>query len=630
MFSKTSLHFAKSTQKCHIFKTHRIFSSVRWCANQVASQTDSPVYTVEDNRPITNVPFAKNLFVGKLDKAFLAYPTIPEDELNDLNQMVQPIEKYFEEALDSKSIDVNAKISEETLQEIKDLGLFGQQIPEEHGGLGLNATKFARLAEITALDGSVAVTLAAHQSIGLKGILIAGNDQQKEKYLPKLATGENIAAFCLTEPSSGSDAASIQTKATLSEDGKTFYLNGGKIWISNGGIAEIFTVFAKTEVEKDGKKVDKVTAFIVERSFGGVTSGKPEDKLGIRGSNTCEVHFDNTPVPIENVLGEVGGGFKVAMNILNSGRFSMGSSGAGILKKLIAMTAEHAISRKQFGKHLSEFRLIKEKFAKMAVTTYAMESMAYWTAGIIDQYQQPDCSLEAAMVKIFSSEGCWVCVNECLQILGGLGYMKDYPYERYLRDGRILMIFEGTNEILRMFVALNGLQFAGKALKEQIKVSNILTNPSTLLRMYFETEPKLTMKLHEGIHPTLKPQADMLEKYTLHLQRAVVKILSKYKKEVVDQQIHQKRMADIAIDLFGMTACIARTSRSYCIGLKNSDHEVMLTKAFCYEARERIEQNLKDLRAETFENNDDTLESIADTIFKNHGYAASHPLDRNW
>lgn len=631
MFSKISVQLARSSQKCHILKACRsCIATQRYASAVTSAQTDSSVSSESDSRPVTNVPFAKNLFSGKLDKAFLAYPTIKEDELDDLNQMVQPIEKYFNEGLDSKSIDINAKISEETLQEIKDLGLFGQQIPEEHGGLGLNATKFARLAEITALDGSVAVTLAAHQSIGLKGILIAGNDQQKEKYLPKLATGEHIAAFCLTEPSSGSDAASIQTKATLSEDGKTFYLNGGKIWISNGGIAEIFTVFAKTEVEKNGEKVDKVTAFIVERSFGGITSGKPEDKLGIRGSNTCEVHFDNTPVPMENVLGEVGGGFKVAMNILNSGRFSMGSSGAGILKKLIAMTSEHATSRKQFGKHLTEFKLIKEKFAKMAVTTYAMESMAYWTAGIIDQYQNPECSLEAAMVKIFSSEGCWVCVNECLQILGGLGYMKDYPYERYLRDGRILMIFEGTNEILRMFVALNGLQSAGKELKEQIKLSNVLTNPSALLRMYFDKEPKMTLKLHEGIHPSLKPQADMLEKYTLHLQRAVIKILSKYKKEVVDQQIHLKRLADIAIDLFGMTACIARTSRSYSIGLKNADHEVMLTKAFCHEASERIEKNLKDLKSGTFQNNDDTLENIADTIFKNHGYAATHPLERNW
>lgn len=257
-------------------------------------------------------PFAKNFFLGKVDYDLFTFPEVLDPErLQTLNEMLVPIEKFFDK-LDSKSIDQNAKIPPDVLDTLKQMGLFGQQIPEEYGGLGLNATEFARIAEITALDGSVAVTLAAHQSIGLKGVLICGTDAQKQQYLPRLATGEWVAAFCLTEPSSGSDAASIQTRATLSEDGKTWKLNGGKIWISNGGIADFFTVFAKTEVSDDmGMKQDKVTAFLVERGFGGITSGKPEDKLGIRGSNTTEVHFDNTPIPMENVLGEVGGGFKV-------------------------------------------------------------------------------------------------------------------------------------------------------------------------------------------------------------------------------------------------------------------------------------------------------------------------------
>ncbi|KAF1657014.1 Acyl-CoA dehydrogenase family member 9, mitochondrial, partial [Eudyptes chrysocome] len=398
------------------------------------------------------------------------YPEISNEELEEINQFVGPVEKFFNEEVDSKKIDQDAKIPPETLKGLKDLGLFGMQIPEEYGGLGLSNTMYARLGEITSLDGSIAVTLAAHQAIGLKGILIAGTDEQKAKYLPRLASGEHLAAFCLTEPGSGSDAASIQTRATLSEDGKYFLLNGSKVWISNGGLANIFTVFARTEVvDKDGQLKDKITAFIVERDFGGVTHGKPEDKLGIRGSNTCEVHFENTKVPIENVIGEVGGGFKVAMNILNSGRFSMGSASAGMIKKLIEMTAEYACTRKQFNKKLSEFGLIQEKFCFMAVKAYVMESMAYLTAGMMDRPGFPDCSVEAAMVKVFSSEGAWACVSEALQILGGLGYMKDYPYERYLRDCRILLIFEGTNEILRMYIALTGMQYAGKILTDKIK-----------------------------------------------------------------------------------------------------------------------------------------------------------------
>lgn len=241
----------------------------------------------------------------------------------------------------------------------------------------------------------------AHQSIGLKGILMFGTEAQKAKYLPKLASGEHTAAFCLTEPGSGSDAASIKTRAKLSPDGKTFLLTGGKCWISNGGYANIMTVFARTEVkdEKTGEMKDKITAFIVERAFGGITSGKPEDKLGIRGSNTTEVHFDSTPVPIENVIGEVGGGFKVAMNILNSGRFGLGAGSAGSSKKLIALASELATTRTQFGKTLSSFGLIEEKFTQMAVSAYAMESMAYMTTGLIDS-GEPDCAVEAAICKV--------------------------------------------------------------------------------------------------------------------------------------------------------------------------------------------------------------------------------------
>uniref|UniRef100_A0A8C1RR54 Acyl-CoA dehydrogenase family, member 9 n=1 Tax=Cyprinus carpio TaxID=7962 RepID=A0A8C1RR54_CYPCA len=438
-----------------------------------------------------------------------------------INQLVQPVEKFFNEDGGYKTCAV---IPPETLNGLKELGLFGIQIPEEYGGLGLSNTMYARLGEITSLDGAIAVTLAAHQAIGLKGILIAGNDAQKAKYLPKLATGEHIAAFCLTEPGSGSDAASIQTRATLTEDGKHFLLNGTKFWISNGGWADIMTVFARSEVvDKDGQKKDKITAFIVERAFGGITSGKPEDKLGIRGSNTCEITFEDTKVPIENVIGEVGGGFKVAMNILNNGRFSMGSAGAGMIKRLIELTSEYACTRKQFSRSLSEFGMIQDKFATMTLNAFVMESMAYLTAGMMDRPGVPDCSLEAAMVKVFSSEGSWICVSEALQVLGGLGFTKNYPYERYLRDCRILQIFEGTNEILRMYIALTGMQYAGKILTGKIKYVRNIKNMSLIMSLYLKT--------------------------------------------IVEEQLVLKKVADVLINLYAMTAVLSRTSRSISIGL---------------------------------------------------------------
>ncbi|RHY36992.1 hypothetical protein DYB38_005258 [Aphanomyces astaci] len=355
------------------------------------------------------VSYTRGLFLG-VNNAKLAFPfpKLSTDESETLQSLVNPVVKFFEEGMDAKLIDDTKVIPEETLASLKEMGLFGLQIPEELNGLGLSNTGYARVCEELS-DASIAVTIMAHQSIGLKGILLNGNAAQQAKYLPKLATGENLAAFALTEPSSGSDAQSIKTRAVLSEDKSHFILNGGKIWISNGGWAEVMTVFAQTEV--DGK--DKVTAFIVERAFGGLTSGPPEDKLGIRGSNTCQVFFDNVKVPVENVLGGgedgkagglagVGHGFKVAMNILNNGRFGIGAASGGQLRRVIAKAAEHATQRKQFGASLSEFGLIKEKIGHLALNTYAIETAGERLSAVGSLFKNPFSDPAAVASEISS------------------------------------------------------------------------------------------------------------------------------------------------------------------------------------------------------------------------------------
>ncbi|KAM9758478.1 complex I assembly factor ACAD9, mitochondrial [Menidia menidia] len=585
-----------------------------------------------------NLAYAKDLFLGQVNKSeVFPYPEIGNEELEEIKQFVAPVEKFFSEEVDSAKIDQEAKIPPETLNGLKELGLFGIMVPEEYGGLGLSNTMYARLNEIIALDGSIAVTLAAHQAIGLKGILMAGNEAQKQKYLPKLASGEQVAAFCLTEPGSGSDAASIQTRATLSEDGKHYLINGSKIWISNGGFADVMTVFARTEVEVDGVKKDKISAFIVERAFGGITSGKPEDKLGIRGSNTCEVAFDNVPVPVENVIGEIGGGFKIAMNILNSGRFSMGSSSAGMIKKLIELTSEYASTRKQFNKNLSEFGMIQEKFALMAQSAFVMESMAYMTAGMMDRPGVPDCSLEAAMVKVFSSEAGWVCVSEALQVLGGLGYTKNYPFERYVRDCRILPIFEGTNEILRMYVALTGMQYAGKVLTgkiKEMKSGNITLAMSMVgkkLKSSLGAAVDLGLTGKDGVvHPSLEESAKKLEQNVNLFGSTVESLLYRYGKTIVDEQLILKRVADVLINLYAMTAVLSRASRSISIGLRNHDHEVLLTNTFCNEAFFKNNYLMVQLQKHAPENNDANIKKIAKAVLDNRAYICSHPLERTY
>lgn len=628
--SSSKSGFAGSMSGCGLFLCA---VAARFCRAPAA-------FTVSRRPLLTSPPsraFAKELFLGKIQKkeAF-PFPEVSRDELNEINQFLGPVEKFFTEEVDSRKIDQEGKIPDETLEKLKSLGLFGMQVPEEYGGLGLSNTMYARLAEVIGLDASIAVTLAAHQAIGLKGIILAGSKEQKARYLPRLASGEHVAAFCLTEPASGSDAASIRTRATLSADKSHYVLNGSKVWITNGGLADVFTVFAKTEVvDSDGSVKDKITAFIVERDFGGITNGKPEDKMGIRGSNTCEVHFENTRVPVENVLGEVGGGFKVAMNILNSGRFSMGSMVAGMLKKLIEMTAEYACTRKQFNRNLSEFGLIQEKFALMAQKAYVMESMAYLTAAMLDAPGFPDCSIEAAMVKVFSSEGAWTCVSEALQILGGSGYIRDYPYERLLRDSRILLIFEGTNEILRMYIALTGLQHAGRILTARVKelkrgnMTTIMETVGQRLRDSLGRTVDLGLTGKLGVvHPSLADGAHKLEENVYYFGRSVETLLLRFGKTIVEEQLVLKRVANVLINLYGMTAVLSRASRSMRLGLRDHDHEVLLANIFCSEAYHQNLFTLSQLDKHSPENLDDLVKKVSQQILEKRAYVCTHPLDR--
>merc|ERR1719384_2461781 len=272
--------------------------------------------------------FVQNIFRGIVEpeQAFPYPNSLDQDQRDTLEMLVEPTEQFMTEVNDAAWNDTNEKVHPDTVQGLRELGAFGLQVPEDLGGVGLCNTQYARLTEIVGgNDLGVGIFIGAHQSIGFKGILIAGNPEQKEKYLPRLASGEDFCRFCSNEPASGSDAGSIKTRAVPSADGKTWILNGAKIWISNGGIAEIFTVFAKTPVldPETGVETDKVTAFIVERKFGGVSHGPPEKKMGIKCSNTAEVYFEDCPIPAENVLGKPGEGFKVAMQILNNGRFGM-------------------------------------------------------------------------------------------------------------------------------------------------------------------------------------------------------------------------------------------------------------------------------------------------------------------
>lgn len=548
--------------------------------------------------------FMKALFHGVIaEELIFPFPEPGADEADNLRLIVDSVRKFMNAKVDPARIDREHRLPPEVLDGARELGLFGLTIDPQFGGLGLSTLGYTRvMEEVAAHDASLAVTLGAHQSIGFRALMMYGSDEQKARYLPALAKGERVAAFALTEPSAGSDAAAIQTRAELAPGGRHYVLNGSKIWITNGGFADLFTVFARTSSPEEGSK-PRLTAFLVERSHG-VKHGPDEMKLGIRGSSTTQIFFDDVHVPVENVLGEPGRGFKVAVEVLNAGRLSLSTGAVGACKRLVKMAIERVQERKAFGRNIGEFGLIKDKIASMTADTWALECAAYLTAGLVDA-KVVDYSLESAICKVVGSETLWRVVNETLQIAAGIGYMEEYPYERMLRDARINMIFEGTNEILRCFIALSGMQGPGRALADVVRAMREPIKGFGLLSDFAirKARSALGRERMTRAHPLLSREAVLFEEYSAELGRNVDKVLRKHGKDIAEMQFTQKRVADLSIDLFCVAACLARTTRAIeRRGEEGARREIDLTTVYVAAAERRMSDVLR-----SFERNDDEL-----------------------
>ncbi|RDB05125.1 acyl-CoA dehydrogenase family protein [Runella aurantiaca] len=522
---------------------------------------------------------------------------IPEEFTEEQLMIAQSCRDFLATEIWPRVEEIDKAKSPELMSSLMDkageLGLLGTAVPEEYGGFGMSFNTSMLVAEATGAGNSFSVALSAHTGIGTLPILYYGNDDQKSQYLPKLASGEWKAAYCLTEPDSGSDANSGKTKAVLSEDGKSYILNGQKMWITNGGFADVFIVFAK--IDEGGKTDKNLTAFIVEKTYGGITMNEPEHKMGIKGSDTRQIFFNDCHVPVENMLSDRGNGFKIAVNILNIGRIKLAVAAVGGAKQVATQAIQYANERKQFGIAISTFGAIKHKLAEMAVKLYASESASYRAGQNIDDAiadlkekglsdaeaklkALEQFAIECAMMKVHGSEVLDYVVDEGVQVYGGMGFSADAPMDRAYRDARINRIFEGTNEINRMLTV-------DMLLKRAMKGEIDLMGPAMAVGKEIMSIPDFSVSDDETPFAAEKKVIKNLKKAALMVAGAAVQ---KFMMKLSEEQEILMNVADMAIEIYAAESAVLRTEKL--IGMKG-DAACALQKdlAMCY-LHEAVEQ----------------------------------------
>jgi acyl-CoA dehydrogenase family protein 9 len=578
--------------------------------------------------PDKNPSFTKGVFLGEIrEDLVFPYPVMPAEERDSLNAILDALRAWAADNVNSSKFDHDAKFPDGVRQGLHELGVMGLSIPEEYGGFGASAKVYNRVfGEIGSIDPALTVYFGAHQSIGCKGIVLFGSEAQKKKYLPKCASGELVAAFCLTEPGSGSDAQAMKSTATLSADGTHYLLSGTKIWISNAGYADLFTVFAKVAVEKDGKTKHRVTAFIVDAHAPGVSLGKLEEKMGIKASDTRAVFFENVKVPVEDRLGDVGNGFHIALEILNSGRLGLAAGSARGARKIMEEAIRYANQREQFGRPIASFEMIQKKVATLAAECYALDSGTFLCAEMVDK-GGVDFSLETAACKIFGSELAYRASNEALQIAGGIGYSKEYPYEQAVRDSRINLIFEGTNEILRALIALMGLQqpgerlkTLGEAMKHPIRSMGAIGSYVAGRAKRQVTKPEFT-KVHAALSKEAETVADLVHDFALTVEDTILRS----GKKIIERQFQQERMANAAIDIFLSVAVLSRTTWEIeRLGSEEAAKaQVDCARIFVPSASRRVRRNIRALR----KNQDQRMRAVAEHALSTVTLGPEAPTD---
>lgn len=525
---------------------------------------------------------------------------IPEQFTEEQKMMAQACQDFIDTEITPNIEEIDSMKNPDLVPSIfkkaGELGLLGISVPEEYGGMGMSFNTSMLIADIIGAAGSFSTTYGAHTGIGTLPILYYGTEDQKQKYLPKLATGEWAACYCLTEPDAGSDANSGKTKATLTEDGKHYLINGQKMWISNAGFADLFIVFAKIEDDKN------LTAFIVEKTFGGITMNEEEKKMGIKGSSTRQVFFNDCKVPVENMLSERGNGFKIAVNILNIGRVKLGAGVLGGVRTVTSHAIKYSSERKQFGVAINTFGAIKHKLAEMAIQSYVAESLCYRAGQDIEDKMNSlaaegmsdaeaklkaleQFAIEAALAKVHCSEVLDYVVDEGVQVYGGMGYSAEAPMERAYRDARISRIYEGTNEINRMLMV-------GMVLKRAMKGEINLFEPAMAVSNELTAVPSFETIDTSELFAAEKEVLKKLKKVFLMVGGKAAMALQD---RIEDEQEIMMNLADIMIEIYAAESAILRSEKLVSLkGEEATKHQISMAQVYLFEAVEKINSAAKE------------------------------------
>ena len=506
--------------------------------------------------------FAKGLFQGHFVADWvMPYPRIPAAQQAELDGALTELRQFLDEHLDPAEVDRKADIPRSVIDGLGRVGVLGMTAPKEYGGHGFSQMANCRiLEEIGSRCASTSVFVNAHHSIGIRALLLFGTHEQKQRWLPKLSTGEQLGAFALTEKEAGSDAANVQMQARPSEDGSHFVLNGEKRYITNAAIADVLTVMARTPVP--GSDKTSITAFLVTPDMPGFEMLEARmPKMGIRGTATGRFALRDVKVPKENILGPPGKGLKVALTVLDFGRTTFGACCTGSAKTCLRLAIEHANTRKQFNKTLGNFHLVQKKIARIAADVYAMEAMTTITASLIDRGLE-DYMLETAMLKVFTTERLWECINDVFQIYGGSAYFVDLPLERMMRDARINQIGEGANEVLTSFVALVGMRGPGMEFKEIYDTMMKPTRERGIAKAWSAGKHRLGATVRVPEIPVRSAElrwfANQLGRLIWRFNVAVNRALITYREPILDMQLVQERISNAAMDLFASTCVLSR------------------------------------------------------------------------